>query len=112
MATPINAATLALAGGNNIPLSQSANSVTISGANPNPGTMSLHPDNAVPTMSATLYSGSTTTGNQTTVSAWVGPMALPAPLKFNQLRVIGSNSLATASGSRWSYSQGMSIGLY
>lgn len=107
----ISTGTLTLAGGNNITLSQAGNAVTISGAAG--GVISMWPVQPEQmSYSATIGSGASA-ATQTTVTAWVFPMAIPAALNFNNIRIPISISLsASASSLQYTFQVGASFGLY
>ncbi len=108
----ISSGTMYLAGGNNVTLSQNANSVTISGAPAT--TLSLWPS-PLPASTAvsTYYSGSTSQGaggNSTqsgyTFSIYLSPVVVDYPLAYTQLMAPISNNTAAGTGSvtmLWSF---------
>lgn len=103
-----------LVGGNNITLSQSANSVVISAGD---ATVSMWPSDPQPMSGVlTLYSGSAGAGastSATTVSANVFPMAIEANVNYNQVRLLASNSIISgATSASGTYRQGVTFGLY
>ena len=115
--TPISSGTCYLAGGNNITLSQNANSITISGTNF--GTISqwpgILPGSATGNATISYYAGSVNTSSistsQTgyTFSIYFAPMGLYQAVAFSVVRFPVSNSIMN---SRGSITQVYSIGFY
>ena len=100
----INSGTCYLAGGNNITLSQNANSVTVSGRG---AVMSIWPPRwggIASTAVSTMNTGSTATAggvNTTnyTFSIYMVPLILPYPVAFSAVRIPISNQTVTGTGS-------------
>jgi hypothetical protein len=113
----ISTGTMTLSG-TNITLNTTAGSniIQISG-NPGGGTLSMwpqQPENLLMSVNATLFT--TNTGNQTTFTGFISPIAIDAPLKFNALNIVVSNSFTTATTSissvNYSYTMGASFGVF
>lgn len=97
----ISSGTFYLAGGNNITLSQNANSVTIAGIG---GAMVSQWPDELPSTTAvsTYYSGSTSAGANTsgyTFSIYFVPMILPSPVVFSVVKLLISNQTIAGTGS-------------
>jgi hypothetical protein len=108
---------ITLSGGPGVTLNQTGNLLQISAAAIEQDTQSIwphYPENILNTV--TLYSGSAGAGGNsslTTVSAYVMPFDVDDYIHFNNLNLVASNSISTATNfvSR-TYSQGASIGIY
>lgn len=102
----VSTGTLRLAGGNNITLSQNGQSVTISAANSNPGSISmseLWPLNVPSLIQSVALSQS---------SLVFYPMPVPANLACSQVMNLYSMSISTSSNSSFAGVFSQSVGIY
>lgn len=102
----VSSGTLRLAGGNNITLSQNGQSVTISAANSNPGSLSVWEPWAIgnqPVLSATTF-------GQSSFRMW--PLYVPADLSVSQMMHLYTLSIATTAGSSFAFVFSESAGIY
>lgn len=107
----MSAGTVTLAGGSNVTLSQSVNAVTIYSPD---RYISAYPNVPVTTVFSNLVGGqNSSAATNTSVSVWVVPMALEAPLAYNEIYIPAVVSLTTtATTGNWSYTAGLTLGLY